>query len=59
MTNATVTSDGRRYDQHDIDDPHTDHGPSDDKEWLVCARSSARRTQTATAAPDWRDDGGM
>jgi len=54
MSNATETSDGRRYDLRDIEGLHTDHGLSDDKEWLVCARSSVRRTQTATATPDWR-----
>jgi galactose mutarotase-like enzyme len=54
MTNATVTSDGRRYDLRDIEGPHTDHGPPDDKEWLVCARSFGRQTQAATATPDWR-----
>jgi hypothetical protein len=53
MTNATVTSDGRRY-LRDIEGLHTDRGPSDGKELLACARSFGRRTQAAIATPDWR-----
>jgi hypothetical protein len=55
MTNGTVTSDGRRY-LRDIEGPLTDHGPSDGKELLVCARggvdgsASVAITSTGDAA---------
>jgi hypothetical protein len=54
MTNATVAFDGPPYDLRDIEGPPADHGPSDSKEWLVCARSFGRRTRAATGTPDWR-----